>query len=46
MTNEEDYVELGMTCANVCAALHRGLNGKRLKDLNSSVCEAIAQLTA
>ena len=45
MMNEEDYVELAMTCANVCTALDRGLNGKQLKDLNDSVCEAINQLT-
>jgi len=45
MTNRADYVELGLACANVCAALDRGLNGKRLCDLNNSVCEAIKQLT-
>ena len=45
MVNEEDYVELGLTCADVCTALDRGLNGKRLEDLNNSVCEAIKQLT-
>ena len=43
--NEEDYVELALTCAKVCTALDRGSNGKRLKDLNNSVCEAIKQLT-
>ena len=46
MANKEDYVELGLTCANVCAALDRGLNGKQLSDLNDSVREAINQLTA
>jgi len=45
MINQMDYVELGMTCADVCTALDRGLNGKTLKDLNNSVCEAIKQLT-
>jgi hypothetical protein len=45
MTNEEDSVELGLACADVCTALSRGLNGKSLKDLNDSVCEAINQLT-
>ena len=43
--NEEDYVELALTCANVCTALDRGLNGKRLEDLNNSVREAVRQLT-
>jgi hypothetical protein len=45
MINRADYVELGLACADVCTALDRGLNGKRLKDLNNSVCEAIKQLT-
>ena len=45
MVNRADYVELGLACADVCTALDRGLNGKRLKDLNNSVSEAIKQLT-
>jgi hypothetical protein len=45
MANQADYVELGLACADVCTVLDRGLNGKRLKDLNDSVCEAIKQLT-
>jgi hypothetical protein len=45
MTNEEDCVELGLACADVCTALSRGLDGKMLKDLNNSVCEAINRLT-
>jgi hypothetical protein len=45
ISNEEDCVELGLACADVCIALSRGLNGKLLKDLNNSVCEAIKQLT-
>jgi hypothetical protein len=44
MTNQADYVELGLACADVCTALDRGLNGKRLEDLNDSVHEAINQL--
>ena len=43
--NDEDYVDLGLTCANVCTVLERGLSGKRLDDLNASVNEAIKQLT-
>jgi hypothetical protein len=46
MTNEEDCVELGLACADVCTALSRGLNGKLLEAPNDSVCEAIKQLTA
>jgi len=45
MVNQMDYVELGLTCADVCTALGRGLDGKSLNDLNNSVCEAIKQLT-
>ena len=45
MVNREDYVELGLTCIDVCIALDRGLNGKRLNDLDNSVREAIEQLT-
>ena len=45
MINQDDYVELGLDCANVCRVLDRGLNGKKLNDLNDSVCEAINQLT-
>ena len=45
MTNQADYVDLGLACADVCTALDRGLSGKRLRDLNDSVCEAIKQLT-
>jgi len=45
MVNDADCVELGLACANVCAALDRGLDGKQLNELSNSVCEAINQLT-
>ena len=45
MANKADYVELGLICANVCKALERGMNGKKLDDLSPSVREAIGQLT-
>ena len=45
MVNELDYVELGLNCADICGALDRGMNGKRLDDLSQSVYEAINQLT-
>jgi hypothetical protein len=45
MTNEEDCVELGLACADVCTALSRGLDRKQMKDLNDSVREGIKQLT-
>jgi hypothetical protein len=42
--NERDYVELGLNCADICGALDRGMNGKKLDDLSHSVCQAINQL--
>ena len=45
MVNKLDYVELGLSCANICGALDRGMSGRRLDDLNRSVCDAICQLT-
>ena len=45
MTNKSGYVELGLACANVCKALHRGMDGKELGDLSQPVREAIEQLT-
>ena len=45
MINALDYVELGLFCADICRALDRGMNEKRLEDLNQSVCDAINQLT-
>ena len=45
MANRTDYVELGLACAEVCKALDRGMNGRRMDDLSQSVFEAIEQLT-
>ena len=45
VANKTDYVELGITCADVCTALDRGVRGKRMDELNQSVFEAIGQLT-
>ena len=45
MVNKLDCVELGLSCADVCRALERGTNGKKLNDLSQSVCDAINQLT-
>jgi len=46
MVNELDYIELGLHCADICRALDRGINGKKLSELSQSVCDAINQLTA
>ena len=45
MANKQDYVELGLNCADICKALSRGMNGKKLSDLSHSACEAINGLT-
>ena len=45
MVNERDYVDLGLFCADICGALARGMNGKKMDDLSKSVCDAINQLT-
>jgi len=45
MINALDYVELGLFCSDICRALDRGVDGKKLNDLNRSVCDAINQLT-
>lgn len=45
MVDEADYIKLGLTCADVCTALDRGLKGKLLNELADSVYETINQLT-
>ena len=45
MVGELEYVELGLYCANVCRALDRGMNGKKLDELSQSVYDGINQLT-
>ena len=45
MVSEDDYVELGLNCAEICRALDRGTSGKGLDELSKSVCDAINQLT-
>jgi len=44
MVNKQDYVDLGLHCAEACEALARGMNGKEMGDLSESVCGAIKQL--
>ena len=45
MADEQDYVDLGLSCTGVYGALGWGMGGKKLGDLNKSVCDAINQLT-
>ena len=44
MMNKADFVELGLTCADVCISLKRGLDGKSENELNDSIRRAIEQL--
>ena len=43
--NEQEHVDLGRSCADVCKALERGLGARRTDKLSPSVLEAIEQLT-
>ena len=45
MANDVDFVELGLSCADICRALERGLGGKKMDDLSESVRDAMNQLT-
>ena len=45
MISKADYVELGLTCADVCEALNRGVGGRQADRLSQSVLEAIEKLT-
>ena len=45
MIKELDYVELGLSCADVCRTLDRGTNGEKQDELSPSVYDAINQLT-
>jgi len=45
MAKKAGYVELGLTCADTCKVLSRGIDGKRADQLNRPVLEAIVKLT-
>ena len=45
MSNDQDYVELGQGCAEVCETLYQRLKGRRSDELNQSVFGAIGTLT-
>ena len=45
MVNKAEYVDLGLTCADVCEALNRGMDRRRTGQLSPSVLEAIEKLT-
>ena len=41
MADEQNFVNLGLSCRNVCKALKRGMNGRTLDDFSKSACDAI-----
>ena len=45
MINKVDYVELGLSCADICKALDQVTNGGRVNRPSPSVLWAIEQLT-
>ena len=44
MVNDQDCVDLGILCAEVCDALRRGTDGKRKEELSEPVRNAIDRL--
>jgi hypothetical protein len=44
MANEQDYIDLGLFCAEVCDALYQELKGRQLDELGQTVLRAIGQL--
>ena len=44
VANELDYVELGLSCADICRSLDRGMNGRRLDEFSQSMRDAFNQL--
>ena len=45
MIYKVDYVELGLTCADVRKDLNRGMDTRRADQLNKSVFKAVEKLT-
>ena len=45
MITEVDYVELGLSCAEICKALDQEMNRRRVDQLSQSALRAIEQLT-
>lgn len=45
MNKKDNYINLGLSCADVCGALDRGLNGGKSDKLSEPVQKAIEKLT-
>jgi hypothetical protein len=46
MANDQDYVDLGRACGDVCQVLYRRLKGRQFDGLNQSILDAIGDLTS
>ena len=46
MIKEADYVELGLTCAELCQSLDQVINGRWHEQLSQSTLETIGRLKA
>ena len=44
MANDQDCVDLGILCGDVCDALRRGTGGQRMDELSDSVRNAMSRL--
>ena len=44
MSNDTDYVELGLVCFEICETLKRGTDRREPADLSQSMREAIGRL--
>lgn len=45
MDKKDEYIDLGLSCADVCEALDRGLNERKSDDISESAHKAIEKLT-
>jgi hypothetical protein len=46
MANDQDYVDLGRACGDVCQMLYRKLKGRQPDGLGQSILDAIGDLTS
>ena len=45
MINEVDFVDLGLSCADICQSLDQEIKGRGVPHAGSPILEAIEQLT-
>jgi hypothetical protein len=45
MKNKDDFIDVGVYCAQICSAIERGTHGKTEENLSPSFVEAIKELT-